>query len=139
MQLTVEMPWEVDLSVNASHFGPGGHYRRKPHVQAWMRTLAHVVNERAQAAGLEYHVHYLDGRLRYTLLSPEVVGLPLNVLVHFCYPDKRTRDDSNYYKALLDAVADGLGIDDKNIRISTGTVSVDKKNPGFTITVEDEG
>ena len=140
MKLRVNMPWESDLSVNASHFGPGGHYRRKPNVQAWMRVLAwHYVNPQAGAAGLEFKLRVLpNGEMKADLLNPEYLCLPIRVVVDFRYPDNRRRDDHNLYKNLVDAVADGLGIDDKDIRVSTGSVVVDKKHPRFTITVTDE-
>ena len=40
MKLTIEMPWEKNLSVNHMRFGPGGYYRKKPEVQAWMDVLS---------------------------------------------------------------------------------------------------
>jgi Holliday junction resolvase RusA-like endonuclease len=117
IKIKIEMPWERNLSVNASHFGPGGHYRRKSDVQAWMRTLAWRI--KAEIIGIGYL-------------------LPFQVTVDFQYPDGRKRDDHNYYKVLVDAVASGLGIDDKDIRISTGTIVVDPSYPGFRIMIEDK-
>jgi len=140
MKITVEMPWEKRcLTVNHMRFGKAGGYRKKPKTQAWMGKLAADVNEAAQGEGLKYKIRVVRDKLRYELLSPELVKLPLKATVDFRYPDKRRRDDHNFYKVICDAVAAGLGIDDKDIRISTGTVEVDRENPGFTITVEDEG
>ena len=118
MRIVVEMPWEKNLSVNASHFGPGGHYRRKPNVQAWMRALSWEL--RALTRGYVFNV-------------------PVQLTVDFRFPDARQRDDHNYYKVICDAVSGGIFVNDKDIRISTGTVEIDRDNPGFTITVEDEG
>ena len=137
MQLTVEMPWEKNLSVNDMRFGKGGHYRKKPEVQAWMALLAQEINKAAQAAGLEYKTRYWKGGLRFELLSPELVRLPVEVLVDFRWPDKRRHDTHNYFKGICDSVAKGLGIDDKDIGISAGTAEIDE-NAGFTITVSDD-
>ena len=123
MRLVISMPWETSLSVNASHFGAGGKFRRKPNVQAWMRSLAWRI--KAETIGLPW-------------------SLPIRVVVDFRYPDKRARDAENWLKAIQDAVADGLGLakrpgmGDENIRITTGMIEVDKANPGFTITIEDD-
>lgn len=116
MHITIDMPWERDLSVNSSHFGPGGHYRRKGHVQAWMRSLAWRI--KAEIIGM--------------LWAP-----PIKIMVEFRWPDARMRDDHNYYKVICDAVADGLGINDSNIRIGTINTWIVKANPGFTIRIED--
>jgi len=61
----------------------------------------------------------------------------VRLAVSFRFPDKRRRDDHNYYKVICDAVAAGLRIDDKDIRISTHSIVVDKENPGFTIEITD--
>ena len=121
MRLIIEMPWERDLSVNQMRFGASGGYRKKPHIQAWMNELSWKIYRKR---------HFYDG---WPILS-----LPASILIAFRYPDKRRRDDHNYYKAICDAVAAGLGIDDKDIRIRTESVVVDRENPGFTITVTDE-
>jgi len=120
MKLTIEMPWERDLSVNHMRFGAGGGYRKKPHVQAWMGLAGLLLKVGKNAPPFFRHEW----------------KLPLQITVDFRYPDKRKRDDHNYYKVIADAVAAGLGIDDKDIRISTGTVEVDRENPGFSIMVE---
>lgn len=117
IKIKIDMPWECNLSVNASHFGPGGHYRRKPDVQAWMRSLAWRV--KAEIIGM--------------LWAP-----PVRVTVEFRWPDNRMRDDHNYYKVICDAVAEGLGINDKDIRIGTSSTWMVRGNPGFTIRIEDE-
>jgi len=114
-RLTVDMPWGRDLSVNHCRMGPKGNWHLKEHVEAWMERLSWEVKP----------------------LNVLNYGLPLMVTVDFRFPDKRKRDDHNYYKVICDAVAAGLGIDDKDLRISTGTVEVDGKNPGFTIEVSD--
>ena len=67
-----------------------------------------------------------------------ILQLPATIVVDMRFPDKRKRDSHNYHYLIANGVAAGLGIDDKDIRISTGTVDVDRDNPGFTITVEDE-
>lgn len=123
MKLTIEMPWEKDLSVNLMRFGKGGGYRRKPHVQDWMRGLS---CELSLASGLLFEgTGWWD--------------IPVRLTIDFRFPDKRRRDDHNYYKVICDAVAAGLGIDDKDIRISTGSIAIDRNNPGFTISIEDSG
>ena len=140
MKLTVEMPWERDLSVNHMRYGAGGGYRKKPHVQAWMTELTEIVNCEAVESGLLYRIKVnRRSQLEYVLLNPEKLSLPISIRAAFRYPDKRRRDDHNFYKVICDAVAAGLGIDDKDIRVSTGTIEVDRDNPGFTITVKDEG
>ena len=120
MKLVIDMPWERSLSVNHMRFGRGGHYRKKPEVQAWMERLLLETHCRSTFPDQQLFDHY-------------------NILVRvdFRFPDKRRRDTHNYFKVICDSVAKGLGIDDKDIRISTGTVDVDRDRPGFTITVED--
>ena len=126
MNLTIDMPWEKDLSVNHMRFGKGGHYRKKPHVQAWMEELAWYVTLWLQIVP------------SWRGLTKKGFDIPIYVKVEFYFPDKRRRDDHNYYKVICDGVAAGLGIDDQHIRISTGSVTVDSENPGFTIEVSDE-
>jgi len=122
MKLIIDMPWGPNLSVNDMRFGrpaPGQKFRRrKPEVQGWMDRLAWEV--KAETIGIAWR-------------------LPIHILIDFRYPDKRRRDSHNHFKVVADAVASGLGIDDEEVWISTGTVAVDRDNPGFTITVEDEG
>ena len=123
MNLTIDMPWQKDLSVNHCRMGPKGNWRLKDHVQAWMDMLAWKIKiDLMQTA---QHMMWLPG------------DSPINVVVDFRYPNDQKRDDHNTYKILCDAVAAGLGIDDKHIRISTGTIEIDRDNPGFMITVED--
>jgi len=149
MRLTVNMPWERDLSVNTMRFGkPSPKARgkwkklrvRKPHVQAWMERLSGEIR----------WLHPLDlGRFgcwtigvngsilpseKYYIYRPENV----KILIDFRFPDKRRRDTHNYFKVIADAVAAGLGIDDKDILISARSAAVDRENPGFTIEVRDE-
>ena len=112
----IDMPWERDLSVNHCRMGPMGNWRLKASVEAWMERLGWEVK----------------------LLNVLNYGLPLTVIVDFRYPDKRQRDDHNFYKVICDAVAAGLGINDKDIRIRTGEIVVDRENPGFRITITDE-
>ena len=126
MKLVIDMPWGSSLSVNDMRFGQPspkarGKWRkarvRKPEVQAWMDRL-----------GWEVKAETIGAPCR----------LPIHILIDFRYPDKRRRDSHNHFKVVADAVASGLGIDDEEVWISTGTVGVDRDNPGFTITVEDE-
>jgi len=125
VNISIDMPWERNLSVNASHFGPGGHYRRKPDVQGWMNRL------RGEVYTANWH------------LDMGHSGRQVFITVDFRYPDKRVRDAENYFKVIQDAVADGLGLakrpgmGDENIRISTGSIEVLPKNAGFTIRIED--
>jgi Holliday junction resolvase RusA-like endonuclease len=112
----IEMPWLENLSVNHCRMGPGGNWNLKPDVKGWMDRLAWEVKP----------------------LNILNYGLPLTIIVDLRFPDARRRDDHNYYKVICDAVAMGLGIDDKDIRIRTGTVVVDRGNAGFTITLTDE-
>jgi len=125
MKLTIDMPWEKDLSVNHMRYGKGGGYRKKRHVQEWMEWCHWCV----RTAWNSYRDDGYPGRWPFSI--------PVYVTVDFRFPDNRKRDDHNLYKVICDAVASGLMIDDKDIRISTGSVTVDKANAGFTITVED--
>jgi len=125
MKLVIDMPWERSLSVNHMRFGRGGHYRKKPEVQAWMSRLE----------GELYVECSLDNLVHGIRLSS---AGEVRVTVDFRWPTAHRRDTHNYFKVICDAVASGLGIDDKDIRPSVGTVGVDRDNPGFTITVEDE-
>jgi len=117
MKIAVEMPWRKNLSVNHMRFGPGGHYRKKPEVQEWMAVL--TWGTKAQQ------------------WMKDIPTDKVAIVVDFYYPDARRRDDHNFYKVICDAVAAGLGIDDKDIRISTGEIVVDREEPGFTITITD--
>ena len=128
MKLTIEMPWERDLSVNHCRMGPRGNWHIKPHVEAWMDRLAW---ETRLVYPLDLGRFRCDGK--YQIHRPKGVA----ILVDFRFPNKRKIDDHNLYYVIANAVAKGLGIDDKDIRISTGTIEVDRANPGFTITVED--
>jgi len=126
MNLTIEMPWERDLSVNHMRFGARGGYRKKPHVQAWMNTLYWCTRTAWQAP-------FDEGG--WERMEPQ---LPLEVFVAFRYPDRRRRDSHNYFKCLCDPIADALHTDDQHIRISTKSVTVDGANAGFTIEITDE-
>jgi len=112
----IEMPWIKDLSVNQYRFGRDGGYHRKGDIQGWMNRLAWEVK----------------------LLQVVNWGLPVTVIVDCRYPEKRRRDDHNLYKAICDAVANGMDIDDRHIRIRSGSVEVVPDDPGFTITLTDE-
>lgn len=125
MKLVIDMPWEKNLSVNHMRYGAGGHYRKKPEVQAWMEQLKSLT---------WWRCYYPEGKEPFS----QTFEIPIRIVVDFRFPSARRTDDHNYYKGIADAVAAGLGIDDKDLRISTGTVEIDRANPGFTITVEDE-
>lgn len=125
--MKVEMPWEGLISVNAMRFGkPSPKARgkwkkqrvRKPEVQAWMSRLAWEVKKAQRESGW-----VPSGRVL--------------VVVDFRYPDRRHRDSHNFFKAISDAVANGLDMDDKDIRILAGEIEIDKAKQGFTITVQD--
>lgn len=125
MKLRIEMPWEKDLSKNHNRLGPEGNWNYKPHVSAWMNRL-----------GWEVKAAILRGRHKEGLYW--IVGCPLlQVTVSFRYPTRHKRDDHNYYEVICDGLKGVVGVDDDQIRISTGMVEVDQDNPGFTITVED--
>lgn len=113
----IEMPWGRDLSVNHCKMGAQGNWHLKRHVEGWMDRLAWEAK----------------------LLNVLNYCLPLFVVVDIRFPDGSRRDDHNYHYVIANAVASGLGIDDKDLRISTGTVTMDRENPGFTITITDEG
>lgn len=133
MKLTIEMPWERNLSVNLYRFGKRSpkdwarKRRRKPEVQAWMERLSWEVK-----LAMYPRMEILD----WPCDTNEWPAL--TILVDFRWPDKRHRDSHNYFKCICDAVASGLGIDDKDIRISTRSVTVDRENAGFTVEVSDE-
>lgn len=126
MKLVIDMPWGKYLTVNHMRFGKGGHYRKKPEVQAWMESCHWCV----RTAWNSYRDDGNPGRWPITL--------PVSIVVDFRWPTAHRRDTHNYFKVICDAVASGLMIDDKCIWIETGTVEIDRDNPGFTITVEDE-
>ena len=119
MKLTIEMPWEKNLSVNHCNMGPRGNWHLKKGPEAWKDRLA-------------WEVRAVRGDRYYW------TGLA-HVVVDMRFPDKRLRDCHNFHYLIANGVAAGLGIDDKDIRISTGTVEIDRDNSGFTITVEDDG
>ena len=121
MKLVIDMPWGKNLTVKHCNMGPQGNWHLKRGPEGWMDRLGWEV----KAARGEY-------------LWATVRGIA-HVVVDMRFPDKRKRDTHNYHYLIANGVAAGLGIDDKDIRISTGTVDVDRDNPGFTITVEDEG
>jgi len=124
MKLTIEMPWGKDLSKNHNRLGPGGNWNYKPDVAAWMNRL-----------GWEVKAAILKGRHKkglHWIISP-----PLQVTVSFRYPTRHKRDDHNYYEVICDGLKGVMGVDDDQIRISTGTAGVDRENPGFTIEISD--
>ena len=124
MKLTIEMPWEKNLTVKHCNMGPRGNWHLKKGPEAWKEQLSWAI----LAARIEEtggHGQYYD------------VKIPVAVVVDMRFPDKRLRDDHNHHYLIANGVADGLHINDKDIRISTGTVEIDRDNPGFTITVED--
>ena len=123
MELTVDMPWEKDLSVRHCNMGPRGNWHLRRHVEAWIERLAWEV----KAAHIE----------ETRELPAYGIQFPVKVVVDMRFPDKRRRDDHNLHYCIANGVAAGLGIDDRHIRISTGTVEIDRERPGFSITVED--
>ena len=120
MKITVEMPWGKDLSKNHNRLGPAARYNYKPHVLAWMDRL-----------GWEVKVLLLKMKVR-------ALVAPVKVVVDFQYPDGRKRDDHNYYETICDALKGVVGVDDDQIRISTGNIVVDPPYSGFRITITDE-
>ena len=119
MKLTVEMPWGKDLNKNHSRLPESARRNYKRHVKGWMNRLGWEVKAKMMALGV-------------AALEPEVA-----VKVDFRYPDAQKRDDHNYYEVLCDALKGVVGMDDDQIRVSTGTIEIDRDNPGFTITVSD--
>ena len=126
MKLVVQMPWEKNLSVNHCNMGPRGNWHLKRGPDDWKQQLGWVI--------LGARIEETGGRGGYY-----DVKVPVVVVVDMRFPDKRLRDCHNFHYLIANGVAAGLGIDDTNIRILTGTVEIDRDNPGFTITVEDEG
>lgn len=124
MRLVVEMPWEKDLSKNHNRMGPQGNWNYKSHVAAWMDRLG-------------WEVKLAAVRNRHKKGNHWIINLPLRIQVSFRYPSNRKTDDHNFYETICDALKGVLGVDDDQMRISTGTIEVDRANPGFTITVED--
>lgn len=123
MIIVVDMPWERDLSVNHCRMGPQGNWHIKPHVEAWMERL-----------GWEIKAELMT-RSQYEMWLPG--DSDVNVMVDFYWPDKRRRDTHNYFKVICDAVAAGLGIDDKDILIEARSWAVARENPGFRIEITD--
>ena len=122
MKIVVEMPWARNLSVNHCNMGPQGNWHLRPGAEAWKDRL-----------GWETYAG------NWHLGIPTTKGGQINVKVDFRFPNRHKRDDHNYHYLIANGVAAGLHIDDKDIRISTGSVIVDRKKPGFTITIEAEG
>jgi hypothetical protein len=121
MKITVDMPWARNLSKNHNRLGEAARRNYKPDVRAWMDRLGWEV--KAAMMGM--------GRRK---LKP-----PVRVIVEFRYPDNRTRDDHNYYETICDAIKGVVGMDDDQIRISTGSIVVDPSYPGFRIEIEGSG
>ena len=88
MKLTIEMPWEKNLSINHMRFGKGGGYRKKPEVQGWIESLK-LRTWFCQGGG--YHMAHQMAPLPRP---------PIRVTVDFRFPDKRKRDTHNYFKIL---------------------------------------
>ena len=141
MKLTINMPWERDLSVNSYRFGkPSPKARgkwkksrvRKPHVQAWHERAVWEIRLARQIENCDK-----TGRtLRWDLIAEPI--LPLRIRIDYRWPDNRRRDCDNYHKVIQDAVKAALGIDDRHFRITDGQVMIDKENPGFTVTITDK-
>ena len=128
MKLQIDMPWERDLSVNHCRMGPKGNWHLKSHVESWMKELEQWV---------WFERRVINGDDRLPDPWPPDLTLPVKIVVDFRFPSNRKIDDHNLYYVIANSVAAGLGIDDKDLRISTGTVEVDRERPGFTITVSD--
>ena len=120
MKIVVEMPWARNLSKNHNRLGEQARRNYKPDVLAWMDRLGWEVKATMMAMG-------------WKSLEP-----PVEVLVDFRYPNGRKRDDHNYYETICDAIKGLVGVDDDQIRICTGSVVVDREQPGITITIEAE-
>jgi len=120
MKITVEMPWGEDLSKNHNRLGEQARRNYKPQVLAWMDRLGWEVKATMMAMG-------------WKRLNP-----PVAVKVHFQYPDGRKRDDHNYYETICDALKGVVGVDDDQIRISTGSIVIDPSYPGFRIEIEEK-
>jgi len=119
MKLVIDMPWGKNLTVKHCNMGPQGNWHLKRGPEGWMDRLGWEVK------AANWHLDLGGG------------GGQIQVVVDMRFPDKHKRDSHNYHYLIANGVAAGLGIDDKDIRISTGTVDVDRDNPGFTITVTD--
>lgn len=104
--LKVEMPYFGQLSEN--------NYKlpnrcTKPEVKAWMRELANKVS----------HLPKAD----YT------IG------VHGCFLDERRPDIPNLFKVILDAVQDGIGINDKHFQAMDEKYELGWFQPKLVITI----
>ena len=108
------MPWGKNLSKNHNR-ARTGHYKRV--VEAWMDRLGWETKVAMMRVGIQ-------------AFEP-----PVSVVVDFRYPDRRKRDDHNFYETICDSLKDVVGMDDDQIRISTGTIVVDRENPGMTISI----
>ena len=135
MKLVVDMPWEKNLSVNHCNMGPRGNWHLKREPEAWKDRLGWEIwiQDRADRYAKTLALHGYD----YEQTNVWRIKTPIQVIVNMRFPDKRKRDSHNYHYLIANGVAAGLHIDDKDIRISTGTVEIDRDNPGFTIMVED--
>ena len=125
MKITIDMPWERNLTVNHCRMGPIGNWHLKPHVEGWMDRL-----------GWEVFAAWSE------LGRPELLPTakdPLYVVLDCRFANKAERDAENYFYVVANAVAAGLRLDnDQHVRTRAGEVVVDRENPGFTITITDE-
>jgi len=59
--------------------------------------------------------------------------------IWYRFPDRRRRDTHNHLKLLCDAVAEGLGIDDRWILVQEVGVEIDPRSPGIEIEIAEAG
>ena len=74
---------------------------------------------------------------RYYLPRPERGYLVLRIWYRF--PDRRRRDTHNHLKLLCDAIAEGLGVDDRWILVQEMGVEIDPRSPGIEIEIAEAG
>ena len=104
------MPYVPEISKNSCKFSTGG---IKPHVRKWMDDLAQRII-----------------KANVPPLSNYVVG------IHGHFLDERRPDIPNFFDIVLDAVEDGLGINDKFFRARDDGYETGYVKPELVITIE---
>jgi len=121
-RMVIEMRY-IGKNLSVNHYKWKGRFT-KPEVQVWMEDLASIIQIAA-------------GHNRTMLKQHDFVP-PISVRIDGFFRDKRHPDLSNLNKVVLDAVQQGLGINDKHFRAQDGYVAVAKEHtqPSLRITIE---
>lgn len=119
--ITIEMPYERDLSINHMYAqGRGGRRFLKPHVRAWRRMLAWQCRR---------YYHQVQQVMPCNLIVGWTVYAP---------DDWRVRDADNYAKAIFDGIRDGFDVDDSRFRIGDVPTVEPSSEPRIVVRVQIE-